>query len=187
MSEKLHSSPESQRENNLEAQKHQEKLLKTIEKKSKSSRHEHSEKIGEIRASIEAAAKAKQEQQNNLKQEKEPERPSRVSKELKDLAYRRTLRRAQNRMSAPSRLFSRAIHQPAVEAVSELAGKTVARPSGVLLGGIFAFLGSGIFLWVTRHYGYEYNYLLFAICFVGGYFVGLFVELGLKMASRKSR
>src|SRR5690606_36501416 len=110
-----------------------------------------------------------------------------ANRELKDLAYRRTLKRVQSKLPAPARAFSKVIHNPAVEAASELAGKTVARPSGVLAGGVAAFLGSSLFLWVARHYGYEYNYVLFALCFVGGFFVGLLVEFGLRLANRRSR
>lgn len=190
MSEKLHLKQEKHEAlRNNELDKHHEALKNSLEKKARSSRHEHAENLEKIRSKIDKEAKNKHEHDTRKQEKEKPEKdqPVLVNRELKDMAYRRTLRRTQSKLSAPSRVFSKIIHQPAVEAVSEVAGKTIARPSGILVGGITAFLGSSLFLWIARHYGYEYNFLLFACFFVGGFFIGLFVELGLYMANRKSR
>jgi hypothetical protein len=172
-----------------EHSRHQEKLKDNLEQEATHTRHEHAENIGDIRSRIEAASKAKHEHDTDKQKNEKHEavHPVLVNRELKDMAYRRTLKRAQRHLPAPVRAFSKIVHNPIVDATSEVAGKTVARPSGVLLGGLFAFLGSSVFLWATRHYGYEYNYLMFALFFVGGYFIGLCVELGIRIASRKSR
>ena len=88
-------------------------------------------------------------------------------------------------MGAPSKALSKVIHQPVIERVSEVAGATVARPSGILGGGLFAVLGSAILLYVTKHYGYHYNYLIFGMLFVGGFAAGMIVELVLRTVIRK--
>ena len=100
-----------------------------------------------------------------------------INRELKDMAFKRSLRTARRHMNAPSRVMSRLIHQPVIEKVSEVAGATVARPSGILGGGLFAFVGSFALLWVTKHYGYTYNYLVFFMLFVSGFAIGMIVEL----------
>lgn len=102
--------------------------------------------------------------------------PTFVSRELKAMAFNRSLNTARRQMRAPSRAFSKVIHQPVVEKVSDAVGASVARPSGILGGGIFAVLGSGILLYLVKHYGYEYNYLMFGVLFVGGFMVGMVVE-----------
>lgn len=100
-----------------------------------------------------------------------------VRRELKDETLKRTLKQVRTKLSAPSRAFSRVVHQPAVDAVSQAASKTVARPSGFLGGSILAFVGSSAFLWVARHYGFSYNYLIFVLFFAGGFVIGMFLEL----------
>lgn len=111
--------------------------------------------------------------------------PVYVQKELKEDTWNRTMTRVRKKLPASSRAFSKVVHQPVVDAVSRASEKTVARPSGLLMGGIFAFLGSSFFLWMARHYGFEYNYLLFFMFFVGGFLVGLIVEMLLYVIRRK--
>lgn len=99
-----------------------------------------------------------------------------VNRELHDLTWNRSITRIRKKLPLPEKALSKVIHQPVVNAVSGAAGKTVARPSGVLMGSIFAFLGSSFFLYASKHYGFRYNYLMFLLFFVGGFFVGLIVE-----------
>ncbi len=190
MSEKLHPRHE-QHESDAELHEHKqhtEHLHPKHEQNAKATKHEHAERLDDIRKEAEAAATKTSE---TLKKHTSHETAAKteniqtINRELKDMAYRRTLTRTRRHLSAPSRAFSKVIHQPIVENVSEVASKTVARPSGILAGGIAAFLGSSLFLWIARHYGYEYNFLLFALLFVSGFFMGLLVELGLRAASRQ--
>lgn len=189
MSEKLRQHHEKHEAGSHEIRRHQEALKDAIEKKAERASHEHAENIAEIRSTIEAAAKAKHEQDEHSRKHEKREnvQPTFINGELKDMAYRRTLKRVQNKLPAPARAFSKVVHNRGVEAVSEVVGKTVARPSGILSGGIFAFLGSSLLLWIARHYGYEYNYFVLVLIFIGGFFVGLLVEMGLRLANRRSR
>lgn len=108
-----------------------------------------------------------------------------VSRELKKEALQRTLTRVRKHLSAPAQTFSKVIHQPVVDAVSQAGAKTIARPSGVLGGSIVAFLGSSIFLWMARHYGFAYNYLLFFLLFLGGFALGMALEFAIYFFRRK--
>jgi hypothetical protein len=101
-----------------------------------------------------------------------------INHELKDLAYRRTMSRVRTRLSSPEKLFSRMVHAPVVDEVSEFAATTIARPSGILGGSIFALLGSAFVLYLAKHYGFEYNFLLFGLLFSGGFVIGILIELG---------
>lgn len=188
MKEKLSTRIEQAGEHGQELSTHKEALRQSAEKRAASSRHEHAEKLDEIRSLVEKTAKGKHEHDAHRPEQehRENRQPTTVNKELKDMAYRRTLKRAQSRLPAPARAFSKVIHNPVVETTSEFLGKTIARPSGILAGGIAALVGSTIFLWVARHYGYEYNFLLFALCFVGGFIIGVLTELGIKLANRRS-
>ncbi len=150
----------------------------------KNAQHEHAERLDEIRKQTETLSKSSKESDKHGEKQissENVEKPIHVNKELKNMAYQRTLRRTRRQLNTPSRLLSKVIHQPVIESVSEVAGKTIARPSGLLTGGIAAFVGSSLFLWISRYYGYEFNFLLFIIFFVGGFFIGLLVEVIVKL------
>ena len=110
-------------------------------------------------------------------QDAAPVTPKTINRELRKITYKRELRHIQRRESAPDRALSKVIHQPVVRAVSEAAGRTVSRPSGLLGGGIVAFIGTTGYLYVAKHYGFEYNYLIFIGLFIGGFAIGLGFEL----------
>jgi hypothetical protein len=102
---------------------------------------------------------------------------STVTRELKQQSYKKTLQRVRAKLNTPQRAFSKVIHQPVIEKVSVVTAETVARPSGILGGATFAFLGSLALLIIAKQLGFTYNYLAFLGLFVGGFAVGLIVEL----------
>lgn len=69
------------------------------------------------------------------------------------------------------------MHQPAIERISEVGAKTVARPSGILGGALIALLGSGIAIYVARHVGFEIPNSIFAALFIVGFLIGISLEL----------
>lgn len=139
--------------------------------------HGKVEQVEVHRNKVESLAKSSEEHSPS-KTEKSPDaHPVLVNKQLKDMAFARAMTRARKKLPAPSRVFSKVVHQPTIDAASEFVGKTVARPSGMLGGAVVAFLGSSILLWVTRHYGYEYNYFAVILLFGIGLAIGLSVEL----------
>lgn len=69
------------------------------------------------------------------------------------------------------------MHNKAVEKVSDGIGKTVARPSGILGGGIVSLLGSCILLYMSKQYGFEYNFFVFFALMGGGFLLGVVLEL----------
>jgi hypothetical protein len=161
-----------------------EKLKELIEQ-GRDARHEHAEKLDEIRNEAKAEAKPRDEVLAGHNREKEPEAPSgMVNRELKDMAYSRTLTRIRKDLPLPERAFSKVIHNKTIDSLSEAGSKTIARPSGILAGGFFAFLGSSVFLWISKHYGYEYNFLLFALLFAAGFALGLAIELLFRLGRR---
>lgn len=94
------------------------------------------------------------------------------------------LQKVRHRLTPNEKRFSKVIHNHTVSAVSEATAKTVARPYAVLAGGIFACVGSAIYMYYTRHLGYKYNYFVPILLFGAGLAVGLVVELILKTVNR---
>jgi hypothetical protein len=103
--------------------------------------------------------------------------PLYIDKTVKKLRMKQSLSQVQRELTPMERGLSKLIHQPAVRAVSEVGAKTVSRPSGLLGGGLLAFLGSSTYLFMTKYIGFRYNYLVFLLLFVGGFVLGLVLEL----------
>jgi hypothetical protein len=113
--------------------------------------------------------------------------PTHINRELKQVTLQRELTQIRRHLSAPERQLSKIIHQPVVRKVSEVSGKTVSRPSGMLGGGILAFLGSSSYLYLAKHQGFKYNYAVFLALFLGGFFVGVALELIVWTATHSRR
>ena len=145
--------------------------------------------LSAIQASIEKLAKSGEQikqRSGQLTPEKPPAGTGRqyVSPELKDLAYGRLLRRARKQFNFAERQLSRLIHQPVVETISELGGKTVARPSALLGSGLAGLFGGGIYYLIVKTYGYEYRFSLFLYLLGAGLVAGLVVEAAAKITRR---
>lgn len=128
--------------------------------------HEQLEKKSEqSHEKADDALKEARERAKSIEMEKEPakaerhvspaeRRVERKTKKEKDIAFETTMAEVRSQMPGPSRVFSKVIHNKAVEAVSEAAGNTIARPNAILSGAIFAFgLTLAVYL-VAKNFGY---------------------------------
>ena len=138
-------------------------------------------KAEQIRSRVETYAIKTDKLSSNVEQTPASHHPAVVGKEIKKTAMNRTLVRIHKRESLPARTFSKVIHNEAVERASEAVGNTVARPSGMVGGAFVSLVGTSLLLWLTRHYGYEYNYLMVIIFFGVGMAIGLGIEAFYKM------
>lgn len=176
MSEKLPKSPEQQ----LEPIDTSEDLKRVSEQLETAAKHEKQPDTVELRRQVEKLAISGKETSASEKHKPVHQSPA-THKQLKNVAYARTLAKVQEQLPTASRAFSKVVHQPLVEKLSNVGAQTVARPSGILFGGFVALIGSGVVLYLSRKYGFQYNYTLFLALFVGGYFSGLFIELIAKL------
>lgn len=100
-----------------------------------------------------------------------------INAELKKITLRRELKNIRSKLSGPDKALSSVIHQPAVRVVSEASAKSIARPSGLLGGGITAFIGTTAYLVLANQMGFSYNYFVFIALFVIGFILGLTIEI----------
>jgi hypothetical protein len=158
--------------------KSHEKLKETIEK-GHEAKHEAKDSLEAIRSSIDKHAEAGKHKHEEAveAQTKRDAGPAVIDRTVKKKAYKKELHRVQSHLPKGQKAFSKLIHSSAVETASEIGGKTVARPSGLLGGGIAALLGSGALVIVSRHYGFSYNFFVFIAFLIAGFFVGLIIEL----------
>lgn len=131
--------------------------------------------IEKIRDQVEKQeAKTKTHIKEAEKEEQKPLPPPNA--ELKKITLNNTLYRIRRELPARQRAFSKIIHQPTIDKVSEISGKTIARPMGFMFGAFFGLVGSTTLLYLARHYDFKYNYTSFVVFFVGGFFLGLCIE-----------
>lgn len=110
-----------------------------------------------------------------------------VNSELRSISVRRELKNLQRKEKVPVRAFSQLVHAPVIRQVSELAGSTVSRPSGMLGAGLTALVGTSGYLYLARHIGFQYNYLIFLLLLAGGFIIGLVLEAAVHVATASRR
>ena len=115
-------------------------------------------------------------EQEPKKQEKADTAPAHEkivdTKVARKKAYESIMHQARSEMSAPSRAFSKVIHNPVIEKTSELAGKTIARPNAILSGAVFAFLLTTLVYLIARLNGYPLTGTETIASFIIGWILG---------------
>lgn len=114
-------------------------------------------------------------------------RPQAINQELRDITYRREMRHLRDKESPAERALSHVIHQPVVRAVSAATGSTISRPSGLLGGGLVAFVGSAAYLFITKYAGFRYNYFIVLLLLAAGFVLGLTLEVVVHLATASRR
>ena len=187
MSEKLnHPSPEHHKATPEHESREQAERLKHIHEKGEKAENEARNNIEAIQKSIEESAVSGKEY-STAEKETPQNTVYGVNKELKSTAYKRVLKKTQSQLSTPEKTLSKVIHNPIVEKTSDVAAKTVARPSGILFGGIGAFIGTLILLYISKRSGFTYNYLVFVLLFIACYILGVIIELLAKSVRKVSK
>ncbi|MCA9333825.1 hypothetical protein KC963_02155 [Candidatus Saccharibacteria bacterium] len=157
-------------------EKQAERLREMHEKAEKSP--DNKEHVPELeKAAKHEAISGKERPTSELGKEKRTDNTPLIDRTVKKTAYKRELHRIQQHLSKPERSFSKLIHKPTVEAISNVGAKTVARPSGVLGSSIAALAGGMFVVWISRHYGFRYNFFVFIALLGVGFAVGLLAEL----------
>jgi tetrahydromethanopterin S-methyltransferase subunit G len=148
----------------------------------------HSSELREsARKTIEQQAVSKEAPLFEKQAEQPNPAPQYTTKQIKNAHYQSTLVNIRKHLSPTKRLFSKIIHQPFVEVASEIGAKTIGRPSGILSGSLIALFGSLSVTIIARRVGFEVPSSIFAIFFVGGFFIGIIIETIYHRLKRTSR
>lgn len=189
MSEQAPKAPEFRAEHLLPAHEQASRTTAEADSAPNTAESDPAQLLAEARDSVaETAASAEQNPLQRLETEQAASAApaaTLVTRDLKKQALKRELKAVRRQLPAPARAFSRLIHQPAVRLASEAAGRTVARPSGLLGGGAMAFLGTALYLAFTKYYGMPYNYSVWLLLLAGGFALGLVLELVLWPLTRR--
>lgn len=135
---------------------------------------------------VESAREALEQQSEPVVAEKPgpPKSHQPITKIDQDRAYRDTMQSLRRHLGPASKSFSKVIHNPTVENVSEVVGKTVARPS-VTLGATTTALIIGSLTYITaKRYGFALSGSELILSLILGGIVGALLE-GLSKSLRR--
>ncbi len=99
-----------------------------------------------------------------------------VHRSHKKLTYKATMRRVEANLPVYQRKFSRVINNDKIDKVSNIASKTIARPSGILGAGVVAFTALVIVSFYASKYGWEVSNSTFIVFLAIGWISGSLVE-----------
>ena len=96
-----------------------------------------------------------------------------IGKKERETSFLSTMKEIQSQMPAPSRAFSKVVHNKTVEQISEVAGATIARPNAILSGAIFAFLLTLAVYLTAKNIGYPLSGFESIGAFILGWVLGI--------------
>lgn len=158
----------------------QQDVLRDMHERAAENSHERDVE-GARNEALEHASKVEHEQKKRDLAERQSSPAERrkdgpIGKAERDASFNTTMNEVQQQMSAPSRAFSKVIHNKVVEKVSDVAGETVARPNAMLSGAVFAFiLTLGVYL-LAKNLGYTLSGFETIGAFIVGWVIGIIYD-----------
>lgn len=168
-----------------EAAEYQERLAAERERNLERGQEYSKEKATVARHEIEKAIAEKESRRPEKSTEHTPAERKVNSKTARKKAYSAIIKQTQADLPAPSRAFSKVIHNPVIEKVSEVTGNTIARPNAMLSGAVFAFLLTLVVYLVARFNGYPLSGTETIAAFVVGWLMGNLYDFFKTMATGK--
>ena len=154
---------------------------------------EKAEKLEKAKKTIEHQKQKEQKEKHQPVSKKDLEKPhptaekkdpSSYTPSQKKSVYKKEIKSVQSHLPRGSRVFSKIVHNPVIEKVSDVTAVTIFRPSA-LIGGSLAGLIFGIAIYVAaQYYGYIMpNWILVALL-IAGALLGLILEAFAKLLTR---
>jgi len=148
------------------------------------SKHEYN--IEKIRNKLEQIS-TKVEKVSNLSPEVTQESPKYISKTLKDLRYKSTLKETEKKLSTLERYASRVVNNRVVDKYSEIGAKTVARPIGILTGALCAIIGGTVIYIMAKKIGFSLPNTVLIFLYLLGFIIGLLIDFVLSLKHKRPR
>lgn len=98
------------------------------------------------------------------------------SKKIKTTVYKNTLKDIRREMTPTERIFSKIIHNPLIEKISDIVSSTIARPGALILGSLSALILLSIIYIMAQYYGWALSGSEWIAAFVAGWCAGLIID-----------
>jgi len=110
----------------------------------------------------------------------------RITRKVKTVQYKQTMKDVQEELSAPSRAFSKVIHNKAIEKASDVTGKTLARPNAILAGSLTACVLVAAIYILAKVIGFRLSGFETIAAFIIGWLAGILIDILRVTFSRRS-
>ena len=165
--------------NSAEAKQHKERLKEQIESKAeKAQKSPEAEQVARHEVEAQAISGAEMIPTNSESTQQSATPPP--TKADKSKSFKTTMHHVRKDLSGPERTLSRVIHQPAIEKVSEVAGKTIARPSGMIGAAVAALVGLAFVFGIAKYAGFSLSGSEMPLLLIIGMLLGLLAEWAYK-------
>lgn len=162
-----------------EAKQHQERLKEHVE--SRAEKAGDSSKVEqEARHEVHETAQSAAEMVPTNSESSSQASPIPPTKQEKRKSFNTTMHHVRKNMGSAERTLSKVIHQPAIEKTSEVVGKTVARPSGIIGASIAAAIGLLLIFGIAKYAGFQLSGSEMPLLLAIGLVVGLISEWAYK-------
>lgn len=171
--------PKFESKNNLptdaEARRHQERLKEKIESSAEKVGNDNKAEA-EARREIHETAISAAEYSPSTGEDMAVKQAVVKTKAEKSRSFNTTMHHVRKNMNIVDRTVSKVIHTPAVEKTSEVIGKTVARPSGLLGASVASFIGLLLIFGVAKYAGFQLSGSEMPLLLLIGLVLGLLTE-----------
>jgi hypothetical protein len=177
MSEKLNQSKETgEKIDSKEVREHINELAEKLKEQAEKapSKQEQESEAKEAAKSAEKLALTSKEHRPKSTHDKSEKEP--INRGIKKQTYRATMNRVEAKLPAYQRTFSRFINNSAVDKISNVTSKTIARPSAILGSGLTAFIGLVIVTYYSNKVGFQLSGSEFIVLVLVGWVAGLLFE-----------
>lgn len=162
------------------AEKTRESLAKNLEaqaeKAEKASHSAEKEARHDINRALNKSPEKDQPQHEVKHRAKSAEKERKLTKKEQKDSFNKTMTSVQGHLSKPSRTFSKIIHNPVFEKVSDVTSRTIARPNAILAGSITSFALTLAIYTVAKIYGYPLSGAETIAAFAVGWAIGMIID-----------
>lgn len=165
-------------ETKLGPSEHSVELPRRLERERSTEHDSTGSETYRARAEALKEASSKEQYRHRETSEKQPAEPFTGHKRKLNDSFKKTMHRVQSDMSPAEKTFSKIIHSPTVEKVSDAVGSTIARPNAILSGSVGALIVTGGLYFTARYFGFSLSGSETILAFVIGWSIGLVFDLG---------
>lgn len=153
-------------------------IAKSHEKSGEKSVENKSERVAEAREKTNEALMSRERSGAERHNDNRDGNPSmtHAPKKHRMASFVATMQQIQTEMSAPSRAFSKLIHNRSIEKASDVIAATVARPNAIVAGSTAAMVVTLIVFVIAKRYGYQLSGFETIGSFIVGWTTGVLYD-----------
>jgi hypothetical protein len=125
---------------------------------------------------IQAALRSKEQGKEKRTHQAARHNAAHLVKGDREESFEQTMEEVRHDLPRSTRGFSRFIHNPTIERISEILGNTVARPDAILAGGITAFIVVLGLYFYAKYAGFTLRGSETILAFVAGWLLGILFD-----------